>query len=231
MKCTFLRRIKFYFIQGIQLVRRFCSIIFHFAQLFYSYGILFFFEVYYVFVSLFFSYLMYCFIPSLLYCFTCRNLFWYIIFYITLFPFFMKNSLFFIFSKNYNTGISLYQLKSIHFHTILHTYVFLCSNFSFVYYHIIFHIASLSSALHTQSCFFVQIANVHFHHQGVSQYIVTHVNMITIIHLCHHHQPRHKVIQQNIIQQTKRQSMIYYNMCRLQKNKKHPIQIIQYKLI
>ena len=83
---------------------------------------------------------------------------------------------------------------------------------------------------HALSCFFVQIANVHFHHQEVFQYIVTHVIMITTIHLCHHHQLRHLVIQQNIIQLTKRQLMIF-SICHRQKNKKHLMQIIQLKLI
>ena len=49
-----LRRIVFYFILRTQLIRRFCSIIFHFVQLFYSYVLLFLFDVYYIFVSLFF---------------------------------------------------------------------------------------------------------------------------------------------------------------------------------
>ena len=77
---------------------------------------------------------------------------------------------------------------------------------------------------HTKSCFFVRIANVHFHHLEVSQYIVTHVMMITTIHLCHHHQLRHKVIQQSIIYLTKHQSMIFYKIFCLQRNKN-----VQYK--
>ena len=117
---------------------------------------------------------------------------------------------------------SLHQLKSIHFHTFLYTYIFFFTwVILFVYYHIIFHISSLSFAFYTilssSVMFFVLISNGHFHHQEVSLYTVTHVIMITTIHLWHYHQLRHKVIQQNVIQLTKRQWMIFYKICRLQK--------------
>ena len=71
------------------------------------------------------------------------------IFYITQFCFFFKNSLFFILSKNFN--ISLYQLKYVYIFILFfsYLYIFLCSVILFVYYHIIFHIAPLSLAFHT----------------------------------------------------------------------------------
>ena len=82
-----------------------------------------------------------------------------------------------------------------------------------------------------QSCFYVQIANVHFHHLELSLYIISHSRMITATHQCHHHQLRQKLIQHNIIHLAKRQSMILYKICLLKKNKKHPIQIIVHQLI
>ena len=73
---------------------------------------------------------------------------------------------------------------------------------------------------YTQAYFHVQSTNVHFLHQVVSLYIVAYIKMITTIHLCHHHQLCHILIQQNIIQLTKRQSMIIYKICLIQKKQK-----------
>ena len=114
----------------------------------------------------------------------------YSVFYITQFRFFIKKSLIFILSKNL-----------IHIPISGKIYAFSCFfTYLFIFFRSIFylHIITLFFTLHhyhlhftllhySQSCFFVQIANVHFHHQKVSQYIVTHVIMITAIHLCHHH--------------------------------------------
>ena len=115
--------------------------------------------------------------------------------------YFMHHSLFFYMLLN--------QLKFINVHTLSHFFVHLffysyIIRLSYTLYHYHWYFILLH---HTQSCFFVQIANVHFHHQDVSYYIVTHVMMITTIHLCHHHQLSHQVIQQNIIQLTKPQLM------------------------
>ena len=99
----------------------------------------------------------------------------------------------------------------IHFHKVQHNYVFFHDiYFLFGYIPIIFDIASLSLVFNTSI--------------EVPLYIVTHVIMITTIYLCHHHQLHLKLIQQSIIQLTKRQSKIFYKICCLQK-----IKNIQYK--
>ena len=50
-----------------------------------------------------------------------------------------------------------------------------------------------------QSCFYVIIANIHFHHQELSLYVVAYMIMITATQQCNHHQLHHKLTQQNII--------------------------------
>ena len=113
-------------------------------------------------------------------------------------PFYWKIIIFLVRNNYYK---SPYQLKYIHFHFLLHTFVFFYVVFFYSYIITLFftlhHYHRHFILLHyTRSCFIVQIANVNLHHQEVSWYIVTHVIMITTIHLCHHHQLHHKVIQQ-----------------------------------
>ena len=128
----------------------------------------------------------------------------------------------------------VHQLKFIYFQifTYLHMFYVVFFNLDiflsfFILYHWHWHLILLH---HSQSYFYVQIANVNFHQIKVTLYIITHVIMITTIYICHHHQLCHKLIQQNIFQVTKGQSMIFKNTSSA-KNKKHLIQIIVHKLI
>ena len=134
VKWTFLRRtifyfILFYFTYTINLwvllnYFSFCPFFFSFSSIILfarTTSIIFLWRIL-CFRQPFFLYVMNCFIPFLLYYISCMYQFWYIILCITQFHFFIKNSWFFILSKNYN--ISLYQLKYVHFHTLLQIYLF-----------------------------------------------------------------------------------------------------------
>ena len=82
-----------------------------------------------MFSSAFFSYVIYCFISFLLYYFfLCMYLFWYIIFCITQFRFFIKNTLFFILSKKiWHIPVSVKINIFSYYFTYL--YISLCSIF------------------------------------------------------------------------------------------------------
>ena len=107
--------------------------------------------------------------------------------------------------------------------TFSYYYIYLCI---FLHYYYFFHIILLH---HPQLCFFVQIANVHFHHQEVSQYIVTHVIMITTIPL-----PSSSTTSQGYTTKyysTNKTSINDILNMSSTKKQKHPMQIIQQKLI
>ena len=144
IKCTFLRRIFYYFVLRIQLLHRLCSTIFRFVKLFFVLLHYFICRRYYFDVTsiiFFVSYYIYWIIFRVC-------IFFDTFFYTSLNFTFPLHSLFFILSVNY--VIQWHQLKSIYFHIFLHTYVFFhFMHCSFGHIYIIFHITSLSMVFNT----------------------------------------------------------------------------------
>ena len=200
----------------------FCSIIFHFALLFYLYVLLILFNVYYSFFQPYFFYIMNCFILFLLY----MSILIYYFLDHSIFAFPLKIH---YFLQLGNIIINATYVKIYKFHIFYIPMYFFCSIFLFLYYHIIFHIASLSLAFYTFTSYSVMFFCPNCQHtfsssRGFSIHCYTCNNDINYTHL-----PSSSTTSQDnltkIIQLTKHQSMIFYKICCQQKKQKN----IQYK--